>query len=293
MGAGSWDVADWGKTRSVRSTQTREEIFSQTRINPKLDPKNIVLRESCDSEEHPNSTPIILALDVTGSMGFIAEAIAKDQLGKLMGGIFERRPIEDPQIMFMAIGDTYVDRAPLQVSQFESDIRIAEQIVDLWLEGNGGGNDTEGYDLPWHFAATRTKIDRFTKRNKKGYLFTIGDECPPRGAESNDLKRIYGTGDERSWNSLEMLAMAQEKYEVFHVVVEEGSYARQRLQRVMQGWKEILGTRVIPLDDYNNLSQVILAVLEVAEGKNPEQVINESPTDTQQSIRHALELDRG
>lgn len=41
-----------------------------------LDPKNVI-RECCDTEEHPNTIPVILALDVTGSMGQAAVEVAK------------------------------------------------------------------------------------------------------------------------------------------------------------------------------------------------------------------------
>ena len=78
--------------------------------------------------------------------------------------------------MAMAIGDAECDRAPLQVTQFEADIRLADQLRELWIEGGGGGNRGESYHLPWAFAAMRTSTDCFERRGRKGYLFTIGDE---------------------------------------------------------------------------------------------------------------------
>src|SRR5581483_4857808 len=160
---------------------TREQVFASRHLNQALDPKKVTVRESCDSEANPRSTPIILGLDVTGSMGFIAETIAKDGLPKLMEGIYEQMPVTDPHLMFMGIGDAAAhDEAPLQVSQFEAGaLPLIEQLRELWLEGGGGGNHCESYNLPWHFAAHKTAIDCYTKRGEKGYLITSGDEMPP------------------------------------------------------------------------------------------------------------------
>ena len=125
-----------------------------------MDPSKITLRESCDSVDNPNSVPIILGLDVTGSMGRYAELIAKKYLPDLMTAIIERSPVADPHLMFMGIGDARMnDSAPLQVSQFEADIRILESLREIYLEGGGGGNSNESYDLAWYFGANKTKID--------------------------------------------------------------------------------------------------------------------------------------
>ena len=44
--------------------------INKTNLASALNPYNVI-RECCDTEEHPNTIPVILALDVTGSMGSI------------------------------------------------------------------------------------------------------------------------------------------------------------------------------------------------------------------------------
>jgi hypothetical protein len=194
--------------------------------------------------------------------------------------------------MVMAIGDAFCDRAPLQVSQFETDIRIAEQLKSLYIEEGGGGNAFESYDLPWYFAGRRTSIDCFEKRGKKGYIFTMGDEPPPpQGLASSQLNGIFGGGEQADYTSADMLALAQEKYNVFHVIIEQGSYARTRPTEVKNAWQKLLGKKAISLSDANYMTEVILSVMDVNEGKNPEDVINswEDPK-IKNVVRYALGL---
>lgn len=278
-------------TRNVDGTaKPIHQVFTRTTINESLDPKNVILRESCDSEDSPESLPIIIGLDTTGSMGMIAHSMVSTQLGELMEGIIDDPSIKYPHLMFMAIGDVACDQAPLQASQFEADIRIAQQLTDLYVEGGGGGNNYESYNLPWYFAATKTKIDSFIKRNKKGYIFTIGDELPPPGLTTNDLQRVFGNQVQpANYSSAELVEMASEQYHVFHVVVEQGNYARRSLPLVLSAWDELLGKRVIRLNDYTKLANVIVSVIRVSEGESPEDVINSIQGSHEQSVvRHAL-----
>lgn len=307
MGYSRWDDNDYrsyasattatlnsARSSGMSDTLARQQVFKQNSINAMFDPKGVMLRESRDSAANPNSNAIILGIDVTGSMGMIAEALAVEGLGKLVDGILTRKPVEDPHIMVMAIGDAFNDQAPLQVSQFETDIRIAEQLKSLWLEGRGGGNAFESYDIPWYFAGRRTSIDCFEKRGKKGYLFTMGDEPPPpadKGLSANQINEIFGGGEQAGFTSKEMLALAQEKYNVFHVIVEQGSYARSRGPQVKAAWNELLGKKVIQLSNYSYMSEVILSVMDVNEGADPEDVINSWEDDRIKNVvRHALGL---
>lgn len=274
MGSGRWDSRSYGDYTSTIRSKSAREIFRNSGIKKDMDPKFIKVRESRDSEDNPLSTAVIVALDVTGSMGIIAEKIAKEGLGTLVQGIYDRKPVSDPHVMIMGVGDIFSDSAPLQATQFEADIRIAEQLKDIYLEGGGGGNSFESYDLPWYFAARKTSIDCFEKRGKKGYLFTIGDELPPQKmADVTTLKEVLGGAEEASLTSLEALAEAQEKYEVFHVIVEQGDFASRARQKVFKEWSDVLGARAIKLSNYNYIAEVILSVIAVAEGADPDVVI--------------------
>jgi len=287
--AGRWDSKTYDTYRSNFQDKSLHQVFKQSGIHELMDPHNITLRESCDSDINPESTAIILGLDVTGSMGRMAHMLAVEGLGKLVTGILEHKPVTDPHIMVMGIGDSVHDRAPLQVSQFEPDIRIAEQLVNIYVEGGGGGNGWESYDLPWWFAANRTAIDCYTKRGKKGYLFTIGDEPPPPGVTVSNLNRIVGDNAECSNKAQGTLAAAQERYNVFHIILERVGYCSSNRYSVIPPWRKLLGARAILLSKPEHLTEVILAVMEVSEGADPETVLAKiSDPDVRHVVRHAL-----
>ena len=297
MGGGSWASTgrDFYSTTSSRAKYASDvkEVFKSSGINQALDPKKAKLRESCDSKDNPQSNAIILALDVTGSMGNIAHEIASKGLGSLIEGIFDRKPVTDPHIMFMAVGDANCDRAPLQVSQFECDHRIVEQLTQIFVEQGGGGNCFESYDLPWYFAGTRTSIDCFKNRNRKGYLFTMGDEYPPDGLTAEQRNDIFGTTDQKGFvKASESLALAEEQFHTFHLIIEEGNACRgSNKSNVIDKWKQLIGKRAICVNNYRHLSEIVLSIMDVQEGTDPKSVADSwQDESTRNSVAHALGL---
>lgn len=268
MGSGSFDPGAYRAFSAKASTKSVDEVYSARGLNASLNPLGVKLRESRDSADNPNSTPIIIAIDVTGSMGMIADVIAKEGLGTLFKEILDRKPISDPHLMFMAVGDANCDNAPLQVSQFEADNRIVEQLTQIYLEKGGGGNSFESYNLPWYFAAAHTEHDSMIKRGKRGYLFTIGDEQAPKNLTRDQIKQFIGDDLEREMSTEEMLAEVQRKYDVFHIVIMEGDHARGHLPEVMSTWTALLGQHVIKLADHKKLAETIVSTIEVREGRD-------------------------
>lgn len=266
MGSGTFDAGAYRAFARSTATKTTDEIYGSRSIHKNLDPKGIKVRESRDSADNPNSTPIIVAIDVTGSMGIIADVLAREGLGTLFNELLDKKPVTNPHLMFMAVGDANCDSAPLQVSQFEADNRIVEQLTQIFIEHGGGGNCFESYNLPWYFAANHTVHDSLIKRGKRGYLFTVGDEEAPGDLTLDQLKQFIGDTPESKQSSAEMLEDAKRMYDVFHVVIKEGSHASSHLSAVMSSWTKLLGQHVIPLADHKKLAETIVAAIEVAEG---------------------------
>ena len=290
MGYGTFDSASWSSyttSRGYTASSTAKDLYKSTTVKKEFEPVGITYRESCDSEDHPNSTPIILGLDVTGSMNRVLETISK-KLNVLITEIYEREPVKDPQVMIMAFGDVECDRHPLQVSQFESDIRIAEQLNDIYFERGGGGNDGESYTLPWYFAARHTKIDSFEKHGKKGFLFTIGDEPYLTNISADAIKEFVGDDIQSSLSAEELLTEVSRQYEVYHLMIEEGSGMRWGKAEVVDKWTKLLGQRAILVSDCTKIPEIIVSILEVASGKDAKEVVDSWDGTTNMVVQNAV-----
>ena len=285
MGSSSWSSTDWDSFSSNTRAKSTAQVFSQNFMHKDLNPLGVAMRESRDSAVNPNSTAIIVGSDVTGSMGYLAEALVREGMGVLVEELLARKPVSDPHIMCMGVGDAYSDDAPLQVTQFEADIRIATQLAQIWLEGKGGGNGGESYHLPWYFAARHTSIDCFEKRRKKGYLFTVGDENPHKVLRREQVKAIFGADVERDLTSEELLTMASRSYNVFHLLVEESNSCDAS---VKANWKALLGERALPLSDHKKMAELIVSTIQVIEGTSVDATVKSWSGNTAMVVARGL-----
>lgn len=262
MGYSDWSDAAYRRVSSERASASSAEIFRGERsIDPLMDPHGLKVREARDSEHHPNSVPIVVAFDVTGSMGDIPTRFAKEMLGSLMARLVEHGWVNDPQVLFAAIGDAESDRAPLQIGQFESGLEMDMWLTRLWLEG-GGGDAPESYTLAHWFGAYHTATDSFEKRGKRGYLFTIGD-APHKPLQPGHIQRVFGSVPQQPTDSAAVLAAAAERYELFHVLVTRGNPPDQS---TLGEWSGLLGDRLLVLDRTEAICELIGVAMAVREG---------------------------
>jgi len=280
MGFGSYSVSD----RALRSasmgyaTKSKAEIFKSRKLCESMIPTGVQLRESRDSEEHPNSVPIILGLDVTGSMLTVPHFLVKEGLPKIMEKIMEAG-VPDPQILFLAIGDHFNDSAPLQIGQFESNDELLDKwLTDTYLEGRGGNNNGESYLLAWYFAANHTMHDALEKRGEKGLLITIGDEPTHQNISHESLVSIMGEA-EGDCTADELLEKAKEKYNVYHLhmtCTRVGSF-----KETQDGWKAMLGDNVKFVANQEDVAMTIAElVIKHTDGVSKAPILTETKTNT-------------
>lgn len=258
MGAGyySYDTAQMRRSAKYENASTNE-IFTQTTMEPLMNPFEKI-RECCETEEHPDTLPIIIGLDVTGSMGHVPAHLIKNDFPEVMKKILDEG-VPCPQLCFTAYGDHLCDDFPMQVGQFEASDELMEKwLTSIYLEGGGGGNGGESTALVYYFAAHHTSCDAITKRGKKGLLITIGDE--PNHAEYGryEMNKIFG-GVERKLTSAEIIDEARKNWEIYHINILDWV---GKTNAVKKCWTELLGDHFISVEDNTdaNISNMIASL---------------------------------
>lgn len=295
MGGGSWNDKDWAGFTSTRmlhddgTKKSTREVFTSSHLPEEFNPLKFKVREARDNDEHPNSLPVLIALDVTGSMASVVHDCLS-QLGTFVTTAYDKNVVTDMQLAFAGIGDVEYDDGPVQMTQFESDARIADQLSKLYLEGGGGGNRYESYIAAWYLAAKKVSFDAFEKRGKKGFLFTIGDEEITPKLTLAHIKEFISADEQSSYTNEELYALASQYWNIYHVIVEEGSHARSHPEEVKNSWVSVLGQRVIRLKKTENLAEVLVSTLQLANGMTKEEILADWDGSTAlATISHAIQ----
>ncbi|WP_405578248.1 hypothetical protein [Streptomyces sp. NBC_01190] len=273
MGSGNWSTNVYDAAARYRAAAgtdafaysdrvTRSAPRGSWRAHQTLDPYGLTVRESRDSAEHPTSLAISVLFDVTGSMGGVPRVL-QTKLPDLFGLLLRKGYAEHPQILFGAVGDATCDRVPLQLGQFESDNRMDEQLGNILLEGGGGGQMTESYELALYAMARHTALDCHERRGRRGYLFLIGDEMPYGKVKAREVRKVLGESIPRDIPVQDILAELRRRFHVYYILPAGASYAGNR--EVLGIWRQLLGQNVIELDDLDAVCETIALTVGLGE----------------------------
>jgi hypothetical protein len=233
-------------------------------VHPLLDPSKMKggRRESRDSDRHPASRAIAVLFDVTGSMREVPR-ILQQNLCRLFDLLVQRKYLADPAILIGGIGDATCDVAPLQVGQFESGNEIEDDLSRLYLEGGGGGQQTESYELALYFLARKTVIDCHERRGQKGYAFVIGDEMPYRRVKRREVEQVFGDSLAEDIPLNQIVAQVRQRWELFYILPNLTSYYDD--PQILGCWRKLLGQNVLRLDNPRGISELVAATIGLAE----------------------------
>lgn len=262
-GGGSYydrDVTD----RSLRTTRgfssVAEEKLSRREADKALLPFN--RRVKCESK-----SPIVFAFDVTGSMGTLPRIIY-DKMPMIVGQIIERGYLNDPAISVAAIGDvegSYVgdrgDDAPIQIGDFTMMRNLDEWLGKIWLEGGGGGQAKESYELTLYFYARNCDL---TNAETPFFIIT-GDEGFRENLRATELNKRFG-GTHESTNSQTIFDELKVKFKG-NVFLVHRYYTNTNDQEIVDQWQKALGKdNVIQLGSDLAIADTILGLIAITTG---------------------------
>lgn len=273
MGGTAWSDAHYsdrvkhrvatGTPTFAYSAATSSKPLHERKAHASLDPLGVKMRESRDSEAHPESRAVAVLFDVTGSMHEVPQILQKN-LPKLMGLLLRKSYLAHPHILIGAIGDATCDRVPLQVGQFEAGIEIENDLTNLFLEGGGGGQQTESYELAMYFMSAHTSIDCWEKRRQRGYLFVIGDEMPYGTVKSREVKAVIGDTLQADIDTATLIKELEQRYDVYYIIPNMTSYYND--EKIHRRWVQLLGQNVLKLEQPDGICELIASTIGVCEG---------------------------
>lgn len=273
MGGTTWSGATYAANTGAKIKAGATFSYDRTakasgtyKAHKDLDPKHVAgpksplagqpVREARDNADNPESNPVLIGFDVTGSMGGIPR-----ELQKRLAGVYQllltKAYISNPMVAFSAYGDHKTDHVPLQVSQFEADNAAEEALDKLFLEGNGGGNNGESPFLLWYYAARQVHTDAFEKRGKKGYFFFIADEISHK-FDADAVKKQIGLDEAPAGLTNEALvAELKKKWEPFVLLINNSAAGYQGSEKFytnLFGKKNVI---IVENQNVDNIAEII------------------------------------
>lgn len=276
---GIWKGHDFSKARSafdVSAGRSYSAAKASRKSHRDLVPDEIVTQ---------SPTPIIILCDVTGSMG------------KWPATIFSKLPYldhelrteylgEDMEICFGAIGDANGDDYPLQIRQFTKGIGMEKALKELVIEGNGGGQVRETYELGALYCVRKISMP---KAIIKPILIMIGDEKPYSYVSPDQAQEFAKVKLERQIPTEIVFKELQKKFSVYLIrkpYEENSGNIMSDLDKEIYGeWRGLLSAdRIKDLPDPQRVVDVIFGILaiethkvdyfkkEIEDRQKPEQV---------------------
>jgi hypothetical protein len=233
---GPWKGHNFASARKVYDAHVGRS-YDDALVDGK-DPESLIPNSLTTNSE----SPLVIACDVTGSMGdWPATIFSKLPYLEVEGKEYMGDTME---ISFAAVGDAYCDDYPFQVRPFVSGTGLKDELKEFVVEGGGGGQIMESYDLAAVYYANKAEMPNATKPL---FIF-IGDECLYDFVDEAQAERWARTSLEGRLSSVNAIRRLQNKFSVYLIQKPYGSSGEGRsnfrdpdTQRVYTQWADILG----------------------------------------------------
>jgi hypothetical protein len=266
MGGGSYD-RDVGSSSSSGTFSSGGTSSSSARaaMGSRDQPKSTKVQNR--RVESKSESPIVINLDVTGSNIEFAR-IVYDKSPMLFGQIEQQGYLKNFDICFSATGDANSDSCPIQVCDFNTGIKLDDELKKIYLEGGGGGQLKETYELSaYYFAHYCDMVNA-----KTPFMFFIVDEAPYKTVQKEFIEQYMGDSVGEDIDSKQVF---RDLFKKFHgnVFIFQNKYLGSRsseTEEIRDEWREVLGNtykdHLIPIEEEKSIVDLILGTIAMVSG---------------------------
>lgn len=241
-----------------------------------------------------STRPLIVIPDVTGSMGKWPAVM----FGKFPYLYHEAKTVylgEDVEICWIAVGDAYVDKYPLQVRPFAGERgEIASRLDELFIEAGGGGNGGESYELAALYLLNNCMTPNVG--SAKPIVIFIADE-QPFDVIPVDHAKIAGVPSETRLLTTKVFEELKKRFSVYLIRKPFGASSEHGMDdanRTIYGaWAKLLGSdHIVSLPDPERVVDVMFGILATEVDKEEEfrkEIEGRQRPDQVQPVYRALE----
>ena len=260
---GDWKGYDFTSARATYDAHVGRSYSDA--VSKKVDATTLVP----DSISTDSTAPLVIVTDHTGSMGDWTATVfsklpyldmeAKEYLG------------DDMEISFAAVGDVFSDSYPLQVQPFGKGTILAENLKKFVIEGNGGGQHFESYDIAAAYYARNCHMPNAVKP----ILVFIGDEGLYETIDKEHATTWARTLCEGRISIVQIMKELKQKFSVYVVLKPYGSGYKNNNntrsewdERIEKQWIGLLGEdHVCYLADPTRVVDSIFGILAKETGR--------------------------
>lgn len=229
---GPWKGYDFKDAKKAYDTHVGRS-YSEA-VEKKVDATKLVT----PNLETKSRSPLVIACDVTGSMGESPAVIFSklpylDLEGKEYLG-------EDMEVSFAAVGDCYSDTYPLQVTEFVKGTDMKKSLEKMVIEAGGGGSCQESYDLAALYYSKNVEMPNAVHPI---FIF-IGDEKFYDFVDKDSAK-TYAHVDVGRLPIAKVIKELQSKYSVYAIRQAYKKVGKNEMsdidQEIHKQWADLLG----------------------------------------------------
>lgn len=185
-----------------------------------------------------SKSPIVIVCDVTGSMGeWPATMFSKLPYLEIEGKQYLG---DDMEICWAAIGDANSDHYPMQARPFTSGTKLKKELEGIVIEGNGGGQLSETYELGALYLSNNVEMPNAIMP----IVIFIGDEMPYETIDRDQAENFAYTKIQGRLSTKEVFENLKKKFAVYAIVKPYGSGSSDEndaSKRVYNAWCRLLG----------------------------------------------------